>query len=101
LESNRRAETRHAKSGGRLIKLDSDPAFVILVFANDRDGTSNFFTGFHISDPQVITVRNHPLHQNKRGAVGCGVRRWAYWLLREAPRRTLLLKEYRRQKREL
>jgi hypothetical protein len=39
---------------------------VILAFANNHDGTSNFFTGFHISDPQVITVRNHLLHQDKR-----------------------------------
>jgi len=54
------------KTRGWLIKLESNPAFVILAFANDHDGTSHFFTGFHISDLQVITVRNHLLHQNKR-----------------------------------
>jgi hypothetical protein len=54
------------KARGWLIKLDADPAFVIMAFANDHDGTSNFLAGFHISDPQVITVRNHLLYQNKR-----------------------------------
>ena len=28
-------------------------------------GTSNFFTGFHISEPKVVTVRNHLLQQDK------------------------------------
>ena len=54
------------KARGGLIKLDADRAFVILAFAYDHDGTSNFFAGFHISDAQAIAVRNHLLHQNKR-----------------------------------
>ena len=54
------------KARGWLIKLDADPAFVILAFANDHDGTSNFFTGFHISEPKVVAVRNHLLQQDKR-----------------------------------
>jgi hypothetical protein len=42
------AETRRdtPKARGRLIKLDSDPAFVILVFANDHDGTSKLLRRF-------------------------------------------------------
>jgi hypothetical protein len=54
------------KARGWLIKLDADRAFVILAFADDHDGASNFFAGFHISDTQAIAVRNHLLHQNKR-----------------------------------
>jgi len=54
------------KARGWLIKLDADPAFVILAFAKDHDGTSNFFTGFHISEPKVVAVRNHLLQQDKR-----------------------------------
>ena len=54
------------KARGWIIKLDTDPAFVILSFANDHNGTSNFFTGFHISEPKVVTVRNHLLQQDKR-----------------------------------
>jgi len=53
------------KARGWLIKLDADSAFVILAFTNDHNGTSNFFTGFHISEPKVVTVRNHLLYQNK------------------------------------
>ena len=54
------------KARGWLIKLDADPAFVILAFANNHNGTRNFFTGFHISEPKVVTVRNHLLQQDKR-----------------------------------
>ncbi len=66
------------KARGWRIKLDADPACVILAFANDHDGTINFFTGFHISDPQVITVRNHLLHQHERAM---GVNNLSYGFL--------------------